>query len=446
MIKQVKNVLRSRFPKGYSRLCGMIFYPYNVWKSHQNSKQYLYRIKEVPEHHRKALLKLKGKEQITCVFLALFDSVWKYDHLYRLMEKDIRFNPIILVCPIVNYGKENMLENLEASYNTFKKKGYHVIRSYNKEKDKYVDLREDLHPDIIFYTNPYKGLIDDRYYIDNYDDVLTVYVPYFISSNRDYHLSFDEPLHNLVWRRYLETDYHKEYAVNYSLNKGSNVIVSGAAGIDDLINPNYHSKDVWMDKGHRKKRIIWAPHHTIIPVGIIYYSCFLKYAEIMLSMAKKYENSIEICFKPHPLLRNRLYTIWGEEKTVEYYEKWNKGNNTFLSEGQYINLFLTSDAMIHDSASFIVEYLYVNKPVLRTLNGQDLNTQFSEFGLLCLDCHYKSESEQDIEQFIQNVINDVDPLKEQRTKFVNDVLMPKGAMPSENIINDIIDSIEHQRV
>lgn len=446
MITQLKNFFKSRFPKGYIRLCCILLYPYNKWKKHQKNKQYLQQIEESSEYHKKALLKLIGKERINCVFLALFDSVWKYDNVYRLMEKDTRFNPIILVCPIVNYGKENMYENMETSYNTFKGKGYHVIRSYCIETDEYLDLRKELKPDIIFYTNPYRGLIDDRYYIDNFKDILTVYTPYFFCTNKDFHLSFNEPLHNLVWRRYLETEIHKQYAEKYSLNKGRNVVVTGAPGIDDLINPNYHSLDVWQDKTHKKKRIIWAPHHTITPVGVIFYSCFLKYADFLLDLAKKYEESVEICFKPHPILRNRLYLVWGKEKTDDYYNQWNTGCNTSLSEGQYMDLFLTSDAMLHDSASFIVEYLYTGKPVLRTLNGQDLKEQFSEFGLSCLDCHYKSNNEEDIEQFIQNVINGVDPMKEQRTKFVNEVLMPKGGMASQNIINDIIDSIEHQRV
>jgi len=44
---------------------------------------------------------------------------------------------------------------------------------------------------------------------------------------------------------------------------------------------------------------------------------------------------------------------------------------------------------------------------------------------------------------VNNVINGVDPLKEQRTKFVNNVLMPKGS-PSQNIIDDILDSIDNQ--
>ena len=83
----------------------------------------------------------------------------------------------------------------------------------------------------------------------------------------------------------------------------------------------------------------------------------------------------------------------------------------------------------------------MNKPVLRTLNNIPLEQLYNPFALKCLDQYYMARTEQDIEQFIQNVIDDVDPLKEQRTKFVNEVLMPNGS-PSQNIIDDILDSIE----
>ena len=52
-------------------------------------------------------------------------------------------------------------------------------------------------------------------------------------------------------------------------------------------------------------------------------------------------------------------------------------------------------------------------------------------------------NEQDIEQFIQNVINGIDPMKEQRTQFIQETLMPEGS-PSQNILDDILNSIDHQ--
>ena len=89
--------------------------------------------------------------------------------------------------------------------------------------------------------------------------------------------------------------------------------------------------------------------------------------------------------------------------------------------------------MIHDSGSFLIEYLYINKPVMRTNNGRKYEDQFNDFALKCLEYYYHGHSESDIEQFIINVIKDNDSLKEQRTLFQQDVLLNDGIIPSERI-------------
>ena len=353
-----------------------------------------------------------------------------------------KFDPIILVCPVVNFGRDNMIQRMDQCYEYFKKKGYTVEKSYNKEKDTYINVIKDLNPDLIFYTNPYKGLIDDRYYITNYPDILTVYVPYYYNEGVGYDVAYNNLFQNLLWRRYVETTFHSMLSKKYGRNKGRNSVVAGYPGIEQLIEREQMIDDtMWKVKNKVVKRIIWAPHHTLQAAGTCNYSCFLEYSEVMINLAKKYKNDVQFIFKPHPLLRNKLNLLWGKEKTDSYYNIWKEMPNTDLKEGEYINLFLSSDAMIHDSGSFLIEYLYVNKPVLRTLNNIPLEQLYNPFALKCLDQYYMARTEQDIEQFIQNVIDDVDPLKEQRTKFVNEVLMPNGS-PSQNIIDDILDSIE----
>ena len=82
------------------------------------------------------------------------------------MERHPRFEPVILVCPVVNYGYENMLSRMHQAYDFYRKKGYRVVCSYDEATGRYVDVRKELHPDLIFYTNPYEGLIDERYFQD----------------------------------------------------------------------------------------------------------------------------------------------------------------------------------------------------------------------------------------------------------------------------------------
>ena len=403
-------------------------------------EQYL--INNAKKNNYKALEKLQNKKSIRCVFLALTADAWKYDGVYRLMKDNPRFDPVILVCPIVNNGRENMIERLHSCFNYFQEKGYNVIQSYNEENDTYVDIREELNADILFYTNPYPALIDKRYFITNFLDYLTVYVGYYFNESIQYGMAYDELLHNLVWRRYLETPEHKGFAIKYSRNKGVNAVVTGYPGVERLVyNTNRVLDDCWKIKDRSLKRIIWAPHHSL--VGKVRHSCFLDYCDEMLQYAQKYRSDVQFVFKPHPLLKNILYKMWGKEKTDSYYRQWKEMPNTAYKVGDYSDLFLTSDAMIHDSGSFLVEYLYVNKPVLKTLNEIPLSEIHNPFGLRCIDCYYLARKAKDIEEFIQNVIKGVDPLKDKRTAFVEKELLLLSS-PSQNILNDIIDSIDNQ--
>ena len=413
-----------------------IIIPYSLRRFHLKLV-IMFNVMKISWKHLVALKKLKKKRTLNCVFFALYEEMWKYDGVYRLMANHPRFNPVVLVCPAMTYGRENMIDKMERCYKAFQQRGYKVVLSYNKEMDTYVDVRNELEPDIIFYTNPYYGFIEDRYYITNFKDILTVYVPYFISSNNDYHLSCDLELHNLVWRRYAETELHRQLSIKYAKNKGVNVVCSGYPGIEA-----YLSTSNKMKRGE-KKCIIWAPHHSIERYGIIHYSCFFMYCDSMIELAKKYAEQVSFVFKPHPMLKNKLYEKWGKEKTDSYYDQWRNMENTSVNEGSYESLFLESDGMIHDCASFLVEYLYVNKPVMRTLNGEDLNEMFNSFGIQCIENHYHAYSLEDVETFIQNIIKGVDPLKEQRTNFVESVLKPHG-LPSQNIIDDILYSIDNQ--
>lgn len=391
---------------------------------------------------KETLKRLKGKQNLNCVFFALESSVWKYDRIYRIMSEDDRFNPIILVCPIVNYGKDNMIRKMDACYSFFYERGYNVIKSYDEKTGLYVDVN-DLKPDIVLYTNPYKGLIDDRYYITKLKDVLTVYVPYFINCSIVKGFSNNQPLHNLVWRKYVETEYELNLSKTEQRRHGQNVVYTGYPGIEQLIDYNYKPQSQpWKNDNPGLKRIIWAPHHTI-EKGQFGHTCFLEYCDFMLDMVKKYEKSVQFVFKPHPVLRSKLDILWGKEKTDSYYTQWANLPNSTIHENDYIDLFLTSDAMIHDSGSFIVEYLYVNKPVMRTISDLPLTEQFNKFGLECLNQYYLSNTKEEVESFIVDVINGNDPMKERRTKFIHDYLLPKGS-PSQNIVNDILDSIDNQ--
>lgn len=386
-------------------------------------------------------LRLKSKKVLNCVFLVVDDSIWKCDAIYRAMEASPNFNPQIIACAVPNStGYIDMVEKMNQCYEVFAKRGYNVIKSYNNETGEKLDLRA-LNPDIIIYTKPFKSLIDRSYYVDKMRDKLTIYVPYYINGTNDYKLAYNLPVHNFCWRYYVESPLHLEFAKKYSYAKGRNAVVSGYPGIEDFINPEYNPIDNWKIKDREYKRIIWAPHQSIEFSGSVNYSTFLKYCDFMVEMAKEYKDHIQFAFKPHPLLKKRLYSKWGKEKTDKYYETWESMPNTMISDSDYHDLFLTSDAMIHDCGSFTIEYLYLNKPVMRLMNDLDPRTMFGDFGMACINHHTLAYSETDIEVFIDEIANGKDSRKDERTKFINETLTTREKLPSSVILEDILTSI-----
>ena len=424
------------------RIKTFILYLYGfvlVWYSKINET---IKRKNAPKYHREALSKLKNKSVLRCAFFVSELADWKCESVYRLMLDHPRFHPMILICPVVHLGEDMMASEMKRCEDYFSSNGYDFICAYDKQNNTYYDVKR-LKADLIFYTTPYVGQSSPLYFILNNLDVLGIYIPYGIANNIELSYTYDLLFHNLLWRYYVETEDHMAYLKKTSRCHGRNGVITGFPAIENLIDHHKPSFSSWKSSNPELKRVIWAPHHTIEPEGSVSYSCFLTYAEFMIHIAEKYMDSVQLVFKPHPLLRQKLELMWGKAQTDSYYRKWAEMPNTSLAEDDYVDLFLTSDAMIHDSGSFLAEYLYVNKPVMRTLNDIPIEKLYNSFALKCLDHYYFAHDGEDIEVFIQNVINGIDPLKEQRTKFIDEVLMPKG-LPSQNIISDILDSVDNQ--
>jgi hypothetical protein len=163
-------------------------------------------------------------------------------------------------------------------------------------------------------------------------------------------------------------------------------------------------------------------------------------SETMLDIAQKYKEKLQFVFKPHPRLFSELckYPGWGEERAKEYYRKWAEMENTQIETGEFVDLFMTSDAMIHDCGSFAVEYHYSGNPVMYIAENFDEQVaEKNDFGKIAMNLHYVGKCKQEIIDFIENVVlAGDDPLKPQREQFRKDYLIPPhGKTIAENIMD-----------
>lgn len=385
-----------------------------------------------------ALYKIrKVKRPLNVIFIVSWDSVWKYDSIFQLMMTDGLFKPVVFVCPLETLSDDERIANLDKTLSYFISKGYPTICAYDKKTKKYINI-DSLSPDIIFYSTQYPFQLKKCYNQYSLRKYLKCFVNYAYV-NVPFKWSIASPTQGLMWLYFIECDYNREQALRISKIEFKNTCVTGYP-IYDAYQSAKNDASVWKNDDPKFKRIIWAPHHSIKGHnGLLSFSTFIENAEKILDFAENNKDKFQFAFKPHPLLLQALYNHpqWGKEKTDAYYKKWAEGENTTLQTGTYMELFKSSDAMIHDCGSFIIEYLYTQKPVLYLGNNRE--EQSNIVGKKAYRCHYHGLSISDIEQFLNKVVLEGDDsMKSEREQFYNDVLLPpNGCSVAENIINEI---------
>lgn len=397
-------------------------------------------VKYFAKCQQKAAFRLQGKETIDVAFFLTTPGMWKVDSLFSAMLKDPHYHPYVVIYPYSFYkgfSSEEVMQMLSRTEQFISAKGYEYKIPYDASRNRWLDPKNMYHPDIVFFTTPYKDF-PHTYYVYHYRNCLTCYVPYSFTTMNLVQANYNLIFHNLVGIHFLETEIHRQTAERVARNGGKNLVVSGYPGTEIFLRKDYQPKDVWKHQTHPKKKVIWAPHHSID--GGMLSSSFLIFCDIMLEIAQKYQDQIQIVFKPHQLLKFKLQQLWGTERTKQYYDKWNGFENTQLEETSYIDYFFSSDAMIHDSGSFTTEYIFLNKPVMFLgVPDMDMESEFCPFGIESYRKHYHGSSKEDIERFIVDVvITENDTMFDAREQMINRYLLPPdGKFASEKIIDFI---------
>lgn len=386
-----------------------------------------------PLYHKGLIMYIKRKDKINIVFIASTLSMWRYQHIYRLLDRHPRFKVSIVILPFSRYSKEQQKNDIITLKAYFDSLGI----QYFVQDSTSINILRNLSPDILFYPQPYCNLYNPEFDYLHFRNRLLCYYPYaFWMSVNDW--SYNMPLHNYAWKLFYSTELHRKDAEIYAINKGKNVEVVGYPNADDFLLKEHF--DVWRPQADCKKRVIWAPHYTIFSGGNVKQSNFLWMADFMLELADKYADKIQFVFKPHPRLQTELYKHddWGKDRTARYYAEWETRKNTQLEEGDFIDLFMTSDAMIHDSGSFCVEYHYSGNPVMYIAeNFEEQLTEKGEFGKLAMRLHYVGKCKEDIVNFIENVIlHGNDTMRQERKNFYKKYLLPpNGKSVAENTMD-----------
>ena len=366
-------------------------------------------------------------QPIKVAHFVIFSSVFQSEAIFQKMLEDDCFDSYIIVTPDMQRSHCQKITQYNQTYSELLEKyGDRVISGYDDITGQYFDPNDEY--SIVFFNNPYSRMAYKYHHITYFldKDVLTLYPYYGFAAVKYGRNLMKTDFYNYVWKLCLDSELNRKDLEKYQPIHGKNALVCGYLKMDRLADVKIVARE--------RKKIIVSPHHTVLGWKSLDISNFLKYYDFFLELPKRYPE-IDFVFRPHPLLFSNLQEngIWSEDEINGYLSKIDKiPNIEYDKSGDYFELFMNSDAMIHDCSSFIGEYLFTEKPCCYMLKkGNQINKTLIPMGKECMKQYYKAFNQDDIIRFIDEVVlAGKDPLKQQRESFSRETLKfnyPNGA-------------------
>lgn len=400
-------------------------------------------LKYINQKLKNDFVESRKQEKIIVVFLLQERSLLSvFDSVIKQLSRNDKFECFIIITPQYFCGEwnQNSYIELKKHFQTNNIEAVDGIVSLSAagKIENVIELR-DLKPHYVFYTCPYMEDYHQLHrcdYVDNFAHVC--YIPYGFLLAEQPETQYHQEIHRLAYRVYCETDFHKE---NYGLRRdqSSRVITTGYTKFD-LLHELYQSEALSRIKSDFRKILIIAPHWSVADISsITRYGTFEKYCHVIEALIKKF-NDIYFVFKPHPSLKSALSRkgILSLEKYEKLIQSWSQYRNfEFYAGADYFDYFTASDALITDSVSFLAEYVLFDKPLL--LLSREDRSPYNKIGNLLLDGFYKAYREEDIGNFIEEVVlNGKDRLYQRRVCLKN-VVKPFRDKAASLIEEDLLE-------
>lgn len=394
-----------------------------------------WQLKKIQKQYDKIIQKLKTKEKIKVVFLNCESSKWSYQSLYEIFSNDKRFEVQVLVSVYdislnKKYSFLNYKKRAEENYNFFKSQRINVAYAFDFEKRKPINLKK-FSPDIIFYDEPQSSAkLQSVEKTRNY--ALTMYCNYgsgICNSRSDLNKMCKK-----LFTFFADNSFLEKKLITNGYDK-KQVYNAGHPKLDAYLKPINENNIKWREN---KKRIIFAPHFSFDINTDLKFGTFNQNYDYFLNFAKNHPE-YEFIFKPHSslkreIIKRKLMTL---KEMEQYFSEWeNLANAQVYENGNYIDMFRTSDLLITDCNSFLLEYLLTKKPVLRLVNQNSVS--FNEYGKEIIKGYYKACSIQEIDKYLKTIlVLNKDPLLEQREKIIKQYMNADSIGAAQKIYNYI---------
>ncbi len=270
--------------------------------------------------------------------------------------------------------------------------------------------------------------------------VRTAYVHYGVPViANDWMQSGLPDFHPFLWRYFAANDLHAARVRAGGMVRGSALRVTGHPKFDIYHSPPPARDAVALwpraaDTG--RMRVIYAPHHGL-GANTLRLGTFAWSGPAMRDLARRHPE-VDFILRPHPNLGLELARsgMMRADQWQGWLQDWQNGPNTVLSlDGDYFDLFRTSDLMITDSGSFLAEYLPTMKPLLRLV--RDDATPLNDFGAQLGTGFYTARDRAQLEAHFHQIVQGHDPLAPARAQAAQ-LVCPDAMRAAQAIVEDLI--------
>ena len=358
------------------------------------------------------MLKNKKKPKIRVYFIAQYKAgVNKFESVVREMQKDETIDVKVLAVP---NDINDLSANKELSY---WKDIFGDITIDAICNNSWFDL-ESAKPDYVFIQRPYDLLVPEVYrktIISEYAKVC--YIPYAfpITAMYDFATPKNEiKYYDIIFAEYEEADnYYKEAMAEVGDRRKRSSVNYGYPALD-IVKQETNKDNSAFRNINSKFNIMWTPRWTTSKETIE--TSFFDYKDAIVDYCKKDKNT-NLVFRPHPLtFDNFIKEKLMSKKEVKDYINNFTDNLYYDKSSYYIETFKESDVLVTDYSSIIIEYLLFNKPIIYT--QKDTFTKSKQAKEL-EKYFYKVKNKRELYKVLNNLQKGIDPLKEKRTKAIN---------------------------
>lgn len=399
------------------------------WRQERDYQRLIKAQKEIDA--RLAEKKKKG-EHVNVVFVCHRPQLWTtLKGVYEVLKDDPLFDVKIFAVPqrnkIKGRGFLNEVFQSEGAEEFWA--GENCVNGYNYETGEWTDL-QTLHPDYVFFQQPYNVARPDCLLsstVSQYAKIL--YLTYYVMVDLDSRAEECTPVDFMrdMSFYFAQNEDDKKFMEGRLEKGGPNICQIPVTGHPRLERIREHVNDqcdMWYHDESCK--ILWLPRWTTNEGACHFFS----YGDALKTYCRNHPD-IELMFRPHP----QAFKEWRstgeltEEGEKKVREEFSQGNFHLDETRNFYPQMFTSDILISDPSSMIIDYFFTGKPIIYCANHgvNDGIVDVLKPGM------YWVNSWDELKNTLDMLRAGQDPLKEIRAECANKYQGTDGIRSTEKI-------------